>query len=52
MHALLQELIAQRGWNERTSQPKIEDSELYYGERDKLRAFLVQYELKYNFESH
>jgi len=52
MQALLQELIAQRGRNERTSRPKIEDPELYYGERAKLRAFLVQCELKYNCESH
>ena len=52
MQALLQELISQRGRNERTSRPKIEDPELYYGERDKLRAFLVQCELKYNCESH
>ena len=52
MQALLQELIAQRGRNERTSRPKIEDPELYCGEREKLQAFLVQCELKYNCQSH
>jgi hypothetical protein len=30
------------------SNPKVEDPELYYGERTKLRAFLTQYELKFN----
>jgi len=52
MQAILQELIAQRGRNDRTSQSKIEDPELYYGERAKLRAFLVQCELKFNCEAH
>jgi hypothetical protein len=52
MQALLQELISQRGKNERTSRPKIEDPELYYGDRTKLRAFLVQCELKFNCEEH
>ena len=52
MQALLQELIAQRGRNDRNSQPKIEDPELYYGERVKFRAFLVQCELKFNCEVH
>ena len=52
MQAILQELIAQRGRNDRTSQPKIEDPELYYGDRPKLRAFLVQCELKFNCEAH
>jgi Retrotransposon gag protein/Zinc knuckle len=50
MQALLQELIGQRG--ERVSRPKIEDPELYFGERAKLRAFLVQCELKFNCERH
>jgi len=36
MQALLQELIAKRGRNDRSSQPKIEDPELYYGDRVKL----------------
>ena len=36
MQALLQELIAKRGRNNRSSQPKIEDPELYYGDRVKL----------------
>ena len=52
MQALLQELIAQRGRGDRASQPKIEDPELYYGDRAKLRAFLVQCELKFNCEAH
>jgi hypothetical protein len=30
--------------------PKVEDPELYYGERSKLRAFITQYELKFNCE--
>jgi hypothetical protein len=32
------------------SNPKVEDPELYYGERPKLRAFLTQCELKFNCE--
>ena len=52
MQALLQELIVQRGRNDRSSQPKIEDPELYYGDRVKLPAFLVQCELKFNSEAH
>jgi len=52
MQALLQELITQRGRNDRSSQPKIEDPELYYGDRVKLQAFLVQCELKFNCEAH
>jgi hypothetical protein len=30
------------------SNPKVEDLELYYGERTKLRVFLIQCELKFN----
>jgi hypothetical protein len=30
--------------------PKVEDPELYYGERSKLRAFITQCELKFNCE--
>jgi len=52
MQALLQELITQRGRRNRASQPKIEDPELYYGDHAKLRAFLVQCELKFNCEAH
>jgi len=52
MQALLQELIPQRGQGDRASQPKVEDAELYYGDRTKLRAFLVQCELKFNCEAH
>lgn len=33
-----------------TSNPKVEDPELYHGERTKLRAFLTQCELKFNCE--
>jgi hypothetical protein len=35
-----------------TSNPKVEDPELYHGERTKLRAFLTQCELKFNCESN
>ena len=52
MQALLHELIAQRGRGDRASQPKIEDPELYYGDRSKLRAFPVQCELKFTCEAH
>jgi hypothetical protein len=50
MQTLLQELINQRG--ARTARAKVEDPELFYGERTKLRAFLVQCELKFNCESN
>jgi hypothetical protein len=50
MQTLLQELINQRGI--RTARAKVEDPELFYGERTKLRAFLVQCELKFNCESN
>jgi aminoglycoside phosphotransferase (APT) family kinase protein len=33
-----------------TNNPKVEDPELYYGERAKLQAFLAQCELKFNCE--
>ena len=46
---ILQILVNQRG--ERTGRTKVEDPELFYGERTKLRAFLVQCELKFNCES-
>jgi len=52
MQVLLQQLIAQRGPSKRVSQPKIEDPKLYYGDRAKLRAFLVQCELKFNCEAY
>ena len=52
MQAILQELITQRGRRDRTSEPKIEDPERYYGDCTKLRAFLVQCELKFNCEAH
>jgi hypothetical protein len=44
----LQTLLQQLYLPHTTSQPKIEDPELYYGERSKLRAFLIQCELKFN----
>ena len=50
LQMLLQELINQRG--ARTARAKVEDPELFYGERTKLRAFLVQCELKFNCESN
>jgi hypothetical protein len=34
------------------SNPKVEDLELYHGERTKLRAFLTQCELKFNCEGN
>lgn len=37
---------------ERHSNPKVEDPELYQGERHKLRAFLTQCELKFNCENN
>jgi len=52
MQAILQELITQRWRRDRTSEPKIEDPERYYGDCAKLRAFLVQCELKFNCEAH
>jgi hypothetical protein len=35
-----------------TSNPKVEDPELYYGERSKLRAFITQCKLKFNCEAN
>jgi hypothetical protein len=46
----LQILLQQLYQPHPSSQPKIEDPELYYGERAKLHAFLIQYELKFNCE--
>jgi hypothetical protein len=46
----LQTLLQQLYQPHPSSQPKIEDPELYYGERAKLRAFLIQCELKFNCE--
>jgi hypothetical protein len=46
----LQTLLQQLYMPHPSSQPKIEDPELYYGERSKLRAFLIQCELKFNCE--
>jgi hypothetical protein len=46
----LQILLQQLYQPHPSSQPKIEDPELYYGERAKLCAFLIQCELKFNCE--
>jgi hypothetical protein len=46
----LQTLLQQLYSPHPASQPKIEDPELYYGERSKLRAFIIQCELKFNCE--
>jgi hypothetical protein len=46
----LQTLLQQLYMPHPSSQPKIEDPELYYRERSKLRAFLIQCELKFNCE--
>jgi hypothetical protein len=35
-----------------SSNPKVQDPELYYGERSKLRAFITQCELKFNCEAN
>jgi hypothetical protein len=35
-----------------SSNPKVEDPKLYYGERAKLQAFITQYELKFNCEAN
>jgi hypothetical protein len=50
LQLLLQELVNQRGV--RIARAKVEDPELFYGERTKLRAFLGQCELKFNCESN
>jgi hypothetical protein len=46
----LNEILHQLHWPPTMSNPKVEDPELYYGERAKLRAFLTQCELKFNCE--
>jgi hypothetical protein len=46
----LQHLLQQLYHPPAPSNPKVEDPELYYGERPKLRAFLTQCELKFNCE--
>jgi hypothetical protein len=50
MQALLKALINQQGIQ--TARVKVEDPELFYDERTKLRTFLVQCELKFNCESN
>jgi hypothetical protein len=46
----LQTLLQQLYSTHPASQPKIEDPELYYGERSKLRAFIIQCKLKFNYK--
>jgi hypothetical protein len=46
----LQHLLQQLYYPPAPSNPKVEDPELYYGERPKLHAFLTQCELKFNCE--
>jgi hypothetical protein len=46
----LQHLLQQLYHPPAPSNPKVEDPELYYGERPKLRTFLTQCELKFNCE--
>jgi hypothetical protein len=46
----LNQILQQLYWPPTMSNPKVEDPELYYGERAKLQAFLTQYELKFNCE--
>jgi hypothetical protein len=46
----LNQILQQLHWPPTTSNPKVEDPELYYGERAKLQAFFTQYELKFNCE--
>jgi len=48
----IKQLAYQLQANRPTSNPKVEDPELYHGERTKLRAFLTQCELKFNCESN
>jgi hypothetical protein len=50
----LQQLLNQLQPHQATcnSNSKVEDPELYYGERPKLRAFLTQCELEFNFEAN
>jgi hypothetical protein len=49
----LQQLLQQlRPYPAMSSNPKVEDPELYYGEWPKLWAFITQYELKFNCEAN
>jgi hypothetical protein len=49
----LQQLLQQlQPYPAPSSNPKVEDPELYYGERSKLRAFIRQCELKFNCEAN
>jgi hypothetical protein len=46
----LQQLLQQLYRPATSSNPKVEDPELYHGERSKLHAFITQCELKFNCE--
>jgi hypothetical protein len=46
----LQQLLQQLYCPVMSSNPKVEDPELYHGERLKLHAFITQCELKFNCE--
>jgi hypothetical protein len=46
----LQQLLQQLYRPATSSNPKVEDPELYHSERSKLRAFITQCELKFNCE--
>jgi hypothetical protein len=46
----LQQLLQQLYYPVTSSNPKVEDPELYHGERSKLHAFITQCELKFNCE--
>ena len=48
---LTNQLLAGQG-PRTASNPKVEDPELFHGDRQKLRAFLTQYELKFNCEQN
>jgi hypothetical protein len=49
----LQQLLQQLWpYSAMSSNPKVEDPELYYVERPKLRAFITQCELKFNCEAN
>jgi hypothetical protein len=46
----VQQLLQQLYYLAMSSNPKVEDAELYHGERSKLHAFITQCELKFNCE--
>jgi hypothetical protein len=46
----LNQILQQLYWPPTMSNPKVDDPELYYGERAKLWAFLTQYQLTFNYK--